>query len=31
VVPRAPAQAEKNCDPPFYFVNGNKTYKPECI
>jgi serine/threonine protein kinase len=31
VAPRAPAPAEKNCDPPFYFVNGNKTYKPECI
>ncbi len=29
--PRVPAHAEKKCDPPFYFVNGNKTYKPECI
>jgi hypothetical protein len=30
----APAKAlpaQKNCDPPYYFVNGNKTYKPECI
>jgi serine/threonine-protein kinase len=28
----SPAAADrKNCEPPFYFVNGNKTYKPECI
>jgi hypothetical protein len=27
---KAPA-AQNNCDPPYYFVNGNKTYKPECI
>ena len=26
-----PAHEQKNCEPPFYFVNGNKTYKPECI
>jgi serine/threonine protein kinase len=26
----APAAAA-NCDPPYYFSNGNKTYKPECI
>jgi hypothetical protein len=31
-VPARPAAREqKNCEPPFYFVNGNKTYKPECI
>jgi hypothetical protein len=27
----APAAAGKNCDPPYFFANGNKTYKPECI
>lgn len=29
--PRPTAREQKNCEPPFYFVNGNKTYKPECI
>ncbi|MGC4088777.1 MAG: PEGA domain-containing protein [Polyangiaceae bacterium] len=27
---RAPV-AGKNCDPPYFFSNGNKTYKPECL
>lgn len=30
----APSKApsvSKDCDPPYYFSNGNKTYKPECI
>jgi eukaryotic-like serine/threonine-protein kinase len=32
VAPAPPATTDsKNCEPPFYFVNGNKTYKPECI
>jgi len=29
--PRPALREQKNCEPPFYFVNGNKTYKPECI
>jgi hypothetical protein len=29
--PPSAAAAGKNCDPPYYFANGNKTYKPECI
>jgi serine/threonine protein kinase len=31
VAPRPTARPQKDCEPPFYFVNGNKTYKPECI
>jgi serine/threonine-protein kinase len=34
VAPAAPTQdmdVKKSCDPPFFFANGNKTYKPECI
>lgn len=28
--PRAPSNS-KNCEPPYYFNGGIKTYKPECI
>jgi eukaryotic-like serine/threonine-protein kinase len=32
VTPAAPAPAaEQRCSPPYYFVNGIKTYKPECL
>ena len=29
--PSASKKAKSNCDPPFYFENGIKTYKPACI
>ncbi len=29
--PARPAAPAKTCDPPFYFDQGIKTYKPECI
>jgi hypothetical protein len=29
--PRAPAAADDRCTPPYYFVGGIKTYKPECL
>ena len=27
----APAKPSKNCNPPYYFSEGIKTYKPECL
>jgi len=29
--PAQPIATGNRCDPPYYFSNGNKTYKPECI
>jgi serine/threonine-protein kinase len=26
-----PTPAKSNCDPPFYFINGVKAFKPECL
>jgi serine/threonine-protein kinase len=29
--PATPAAPANNCDPPFFFSNGIKSYKPECL